>query len=404
MSRIHWLLLPSLLLLAACSDQAGEEATSPASEGSPAEIVRGVSDTEVVLGAYSDFSGPTAIWGVGSINGAKMRFDEANEAGGIHGRQIRFVVEDTGYTVPRAIQAANKLVHRDNVFAMVAALGTQLNNTVLPMQLEAGVPNLFPFTGARSMNEPFHRLKFTQRGVYYDEIRAGVKYAAEELGKSALCTIYQDTDYGHETLDAVTDQSAAMNMEVVQTAAHKPTETEFTAAILRLRNAGCDVVFMGTVHRDTVLILEAGRKMGWDDVMWIGNDVTYGDVIAGVPSGAAEGFTVFSHLAELYPEDGLAPEVADWWQRYETRYGAKPDTAAMEGYRAGALVVEALERAGRDLTVDGLVEAMESITDYTDLWGYKISFGPNDHKGVSESVMSVVENGRWVTRAERVTY
>lgn len=123
-----------------------------------------------------------------------------------------------------------------------------------------------------------------------------------------------------------------------------------------------------------------------------------------MPSGAAEGFVVFSHLAELYEENGLSADVADWWKRYESRFGDAPDTAAMEGYRAASLVVEALERAGRDLTVEALIAAMESIDDYTDLWGYKIGFGPRDHKGVSESVMSAVENGRWVTRADRVTY
>ena len=395
----------TVLLLALCAYSCGSgDPAAPDPSGETSESVRGVTDGEIILGAHSDLSGPTAIWGVGSINGARMRFDEANEAGGVHGRKIRYIVEDTSYQVPRAIQAANKLIHRDKVFALVMSLGTQLNNTVMPTQLEAGVPNLFPLTGARSMNEPYHRLKFTQRGIYYDEVRAGAKYAVEQQGKSVLCTIYQDTDYGHETLEAVQDQAAAMDMAVAAKAAHKPTESEFTAAILRLREASCDVVFMGTVHRDTVLILEAARKMGWNDVAWVGNDVTYGDVIAGQESGAAEGFSTFVHLAQLYEDDVLSKEVRAWWERYEERFGKAPDTPAMEGYRGADLVVMALERAGRDLTVDSLVAALESIDDYTDIFGYRVSFGPGDHKGVSESVLSVVEGGRWVTRAESISY
>jgi len=401
----YWRVCAALLLaLCTYSCGSGDPAAPHAGDEGGAVAVRGVSDDEIVLGAHSDLSGPTAIWGVGSINGARMRFDEANEAGGVHGRKIRYIVEDTSYQVPRAIQAANKLIHRDKVFAMVMALGTQLNNTVLPMQLEAGVPNLFPLTGARSMNEPYDKLKFTQRGIYYDEVRAGLRYAVEQQGKSTLCTIYQDTDYGHETLEAVRDQAAVMNLEVAATAAHKPTETEFTAAILRLREASCDVVFMGTVHRDTVLILEAARKMGWNDVSWVGNDVTYGEVIAGQESGAAEGFSAFVHLAELYRDDELSDEVLSWWDRYEERFGKAPDTPAMEGYRGADLVIRALELVGRDLTIDSFVAAMESIEDYTDMFGYRVSFGPGDHKGVSESVLSVVENGRWVTRAESITY
>ncbi|MGI9238175.1 MAG: ABC transporter substrate-binding protein [Woeseiaceae bacterium] len=389
----------ALIVLNACGS--GDPDTP---EDAGTASVPGVTDNEILLGSHTDLSGPTAIWGVGSINGARMRFDEANEAGGIHGRQIRFIVEDTGYQVPRAIQAANKLLHRDKIFAMTFALGTQINNTILPGQMEAGIPNLFPYTGARSMNEPFRRLQFTQRGVYYDEIRAGVRYSLEELGKTTPCIIHQDTDYGHENLDAVIDQAAEMKVEVAATAAHKPTETEFTATVLRLRNAGCDVVFMGTVYRDTVLILEAARKMGWDKVSFVGNDVTYGDVVSNLQSGASEGFSAFGHIAELYRDDDLSDEVAAWYDRYEERYGEKPVVAAVEGYRGADLIVEALEIAGKDLNVDSLIVAMESITDYTDMFGYKVSFGPNDHKGVSESVLSVVEDGRWVTKAKSVSY
>lgn len=370
--------------------------------GKPA--VRGVTDTEIVLGTHTDLSGPTAIYGIGTVNGARMRIDEANAAGGIHGRQIRLIVEDTGYTVPRAIQATNKLVNRDGIFAMVFGLGTQLNNTVMGTLFDAGVPNLFPFTGARSMNEPFRRLQFTQRGVYYDEIRAGVRYAADHFGMTTPCVVYQDTDYGVENLEAVQDQAAVMNLQIAATSAHKPTETEFTSAVLKLRNAGCDVIFMGTVHRDTILILETARKMGWDDVAFVGNDVTYGEVVSDLQSGASEGFSAFVHIAELYRDDDMSDAVAAWYDRYEERFGEKPPVAAIEAYRGTDLLVRALERAGPDLTVDALVAALESFTQFEDMFGYELSFGPDDHKGVGQSVLSVVENGRWVTRAEAVTY
>ncbi len=145
---------------------------------------RGVSSSEVVLGSYTDLTGPTAIWGVGATNAARMRFDEANEAGGVHGRQIRFVVEDTSYQVPKAISAVNKLLNRDEILAMILAVGTPLNNATMPTLFEANVPNLFPISGGRQMVEPFHPLKFTQRGIYYDEVRASVKYFVEKEGKT----------------------------------------------------------------------------------------------------------------------------------------------------------------------------------------------------------------------------
>ena len=389
-----------LILLFALSSCGGDSTrgTSAASAST-----QGVSDSEIILGSHTDLSGPVAIWGVGSIKGARMRFEEANEAGGVHGRQIKFVVEDTQYQIPRAIQAANKLINRDKVFAMVLALGTPTNNAVLTQQLKAGIPNMFPLTGARSMVEPYHDLKFAQRGIYYDEIRAGVKYFLEEMGKEKPCVIYQDTDYGQEILEGAEDQLKEMGKALVGVSAHKPTESEFTASIIRLRNAQCDVVFMGTIHRDTILILEAARKMKFD-VVFVGNNAAYGQVIAEQESGSGEGYHAFVHMAKLYKEDGLSDKVERWWDRYEARFNVEPGIPAMEGYRAADLVVTALENAGPDLDKAGFLAATEAIDNYQDIFGYQIQFGPGDHKGVSESLLSVVEDGKWKTLATAITY
>jgi branched-chain amino acid transport system substrate-binding protein len=375
----------------------GQDAATPAS------TEPGVTADEIILGSHTDLSGSVAIWGVGSIEGARMRLDEVNAQGGIHGRQVRLIVEDTQYQVPRAIQAANKLINRDKVFAMLLPLGTPMNNAVLTQQIESGVPNMFPLTGARSMIEPYHDLKFTQRGIYYDEIRAGVRYFVETRGKERPCVVYQDSDYGQEILEAAQDQLADMDLALAETSAHKPTESEFTAAIIRLRNAGCDVVFMGTVHRDTILVLEAARKMGFD-VDFVGNNAAYGQVIADQESGAGEGYYAFVHMTKIYPDDPMSPEVKAWWDKYVELYGKEPDIPAMEGWRAADLVVKGLEGAGRDLTREAFIRSIETVTDYTDIFGYRLEFGPGDHKGVSESVLSVVENGRWKTIAASVTY
>ena len=382
----------SVLLLAACDN------ASDSMSGTP-----GVTDSEIVLGTHTDLSGPVSIWGVDSINGVRMRFDEVNEAGGIHGRKIRFIVEDTQYQVPRAMQAVNKLINRDKVFALVLALGTPTNNAAMSQQVKAGVPNLFPLTGARSMVEPFQKLIFTQRGIYHDEIRAGVKYFLEEQGKRAPCVIFQDTDYGQEILQGAEDQLQRMGRELVSHSAHKPTESEFTSAIIRLRNAGCDVVFMGTVYKDTVLILETARKMNFN-ATFVGNNAAYGQVIAAQKSGSSEGYYAFSHMAKIYREDEPGVKALAWLDRYEQRFGEEPDLPAMEGYRGADLVVVALRRAGPDLSRESFLKAMESIDDYTDIFGYKIELGPNDHKGVSESVLSVVENGKWKTLATSISY
>ena len=390
------ILLTTIFGLVSCGGESETENT----QSMPTN--RGVNDTEVVLGVYTDLSGPTAIWGVGATNAARMRFDEVNANGGVHGRQIRYVVEDTSYQVPKAMSAANKLVNRDDVLAILMGVGTPLNNAIMPMLFENGVLNLFPISGGRQMVEPFHPLKFTQRGIYYDEVRAAVKYFVESKGRTTPCVIYQDTDYGLEILEGATDQAEAMGLSIAEVSAHKPTDSEFTAAILRLKSASCDFVLMGTIHHDTILVLEAARKMGWEGVDWIGNNAVYAQVIAEQESG--QGFYSFVHMARLYADDEMSPQVKAWWDRYIELYGEEPGLPAMEGYRGADLTVLALEKAGPNLTTDSLAKAVESITDYTDIFGYRVSFGPEKHSGAMGSVLSQVQDGRWVTLEQAISY
>src|ERR1700741_1080243 len=203
---------------------------------------RGVSKTEIVLGMHTDLSGPAATYGVSSSKAVKMRLDELNEKGGVNGRKIKLIVEDTQYQVPRAVQAGTKLINRDHIFAMVAGLGTPMNNALFKDQFDANVPNLFPLSAARSMYDPFHKLKFYGAASYVDQVRAGINYFVSKKGKKALCAMYQDTDFGKEVLDGIEAQADKMKVKIVETVTHKPTDQDFTAQITKLKAANCDLV------------------------------------------------------------------------------------------------------------------------------------------------------------------
>lgn len=364
----------------------------------------GVSDDKVLIGTHTDLTGPIALYGVESVHGARMRFEEANDAGGVHGRQIEFIVEDSVYQVPRSLQAANKLINFDEIFVMFLALGTPNNNAVITKQFEAGVPNLFPLTGARSMVEPFQRLMLTQRGIYYDEIRAAVKYFAENHDKTVPCVIYHDTDYGFEIYEAAQDQAAEMGLEIGATSAHKTNEIDFTAAVIKMRSADCDLVLLGTVVRDTMIILETKHKMGWENAAWVGNNAAAGLAVAQVPDGSSNGYYAFNHMSAIYPDTETREFSREWHKRFVDQFNAEPDVAAMEGYRGADLIIRAMEQVGPDLTRTKLIAALETFSDYTGPFGYHLSFSPTEHKGVSESVLVQVQNGRWVKLEERITY
>ena len=380
-----------LLVFLGCSPKSDD-----ASEVENVADTTGVSDDGIVFGTHTDLSGPISIYGTESVNGIRMRFDEANKAGGVHGRKLRFIAEDNQYSPQESIRAANKLIHRDKIFAMLLALGTPNNLNVMETQFEAGVPNLFPLTGSIHMAEPFHKLMFTQRGIYYDEMRAAVKYFVEEKGRTAPCVTYIDNDYGQEIYEGVVDQTTEMEIELVSAAAHERTETEFSATVLRFKEADCDLVLMGTVVIDSIGILDAARKIGWEDVDWVGSNAAGGNAVAEHPSGAGEGMYTMNHMTRVYPDTEENEAALSWFQNYQERYDMIPDLAAMEGYRGADLVVKALEIAGRDLTRDNFITALESISDYTDLWGYKLSFSPDNHNGLKVTGLSQIQNGRWV--------
>lgn len=399
MPRHVTLLFLALFALTAC-DGGGD-----GDRGAGEPSTRGVSATEIVIGSHNDLSGPAAIIGVAVVNGARMKFDEVNAAGGIHGRQVRFIVEDSQYQVPRAIQAANKLVNRDGILAMFNALGTPMNNAVMPMLFERGIPNLFPLTAARSMSEPFRRLQFSALGTYYNQVGAAVRYYVGEAGLATPCVVYQDTDFGQEILDGARAQAAKMGREIAAVSAHKPTDTEFTSAIIRLRGAGCDLVLMGTIHKDTILILETARKMGWNDVQFVGTTASNILSIAELDSGAAEGFAIFQHIPHRYRDDPeLDPAIATWWDDYVSRFGTSPDYGSFEGYRDAELLVQGLQNAGPELTVDSLIAGLEAIREYRDLFGLTSSFGPADHEAAEAAVLSVVVDGRWQVQPVTVRY
>lgn len=357
---------------------------------------RGVTKTEIVLGSHTDMSGPAAAFGATSANGMRMRADEINEAGGIHGRKIRLVVEDTQYQVPRAVQAGNKLLKNDKIFAMVGALGTPQNNAVLKDQLALNVPNMFPVTAAREMYEPMHRLKFAANASYYDQIRSGIKYMVQVKGKKAVCALYQDTDFGEEIHRGVQDQTKAMNIPLVATATNKPTDSDFSAQIAKLRAANCDLVAMGTIVRDSVVPYITARKMGWTNVDFMGTSAAYVNFVSNQPGNAMEGFYTLS--GTIFPSRATAPaNILAWMDKYKAKFNAEPNVGVAYGYDAMDLVAQGIQNAGPNLTTDSFIAGMEKISGYRDIFNGPVqSYGPNKRLGADLSFMFQVKGTDFV--------
>ena len=362
--------------------------------------VNGVTATEILLGTHSDLSGVAATYGISSTNGAKMRIEEANAAG-INGRKIKFIIEDAAYQVPKAVQACNKLIHRDKVFAFLVAIGTPMNNACFKDQLAANIPSLFPITAARSMYEPFDRLKFYASASYVDQVRSGINYLVKEKGKKAVCVMYQDTDFGKEILEGAKEQTEKLKIKIVETATHKPTDQDFTASLSKLKSAGCDLIVMGTIVRDTIIPYTAARKSGWD-VTFLGSSASYDTVVGAAPG--MDGFYGMG-LVEMPYADSKNPDMAKFVADYKAKYNIDPNVGAVYGYIAADLTVQGLTNAGKDLNVDSFVKGMEAIKDSRDkLGGPPVTFGPKIRQGANSSFLAEVKGGRWTKASEALGF
>jgi len=355
---------------------------------------QGVSADEVVIGSVNDLSGVFAAVGVPAVNGANLKFDEINAAGGVHGRMIRFVVEDNGYQIPRAMQGYNKLLNKDKVFAMLLSLGTPMNLAGFKLLDPKGIPNISPLSAARDMlKEPMGN-KFAGFSSYWDQVQAGVKYLAAEKGAKEICSMYIPSDFGKEIAESTKDVSAGLGLTFAAETTHKPDELDFVGSLTKMKAAGCDVITMALGVRQGITVVGTAKKLGWNDVSFMNTSAGFLGVVAAVPGGVTEGLYASSGWVDLYSraaEAAPAKFIAD----YKAKYDQPASGFAMLGYAAADTFVRALEAAGPDLTHESFTAGMESLSFYDDLTDAEISYGPGDHLGAADVVISVVEGGKW---------
>ncbi len=368
--------------------------------GEGEDRVRGVTDSEIRFGGAHDLSGVFAAVSNPALRGANLYIDEVNEAGGVHGRRIRYIVEDHGYQVPRATQAANKLVTRDEIFGMLLTLGTPHNLAAFPIMDRHDVPSLFPLTPARPILETgdFSR-RFSLSASYYHNVGNAIDWLYEREGFERLCVMYIPSDFGEEIHEAA--RSAAARHEgltLASATSHRPDETNFAGTLSRKRANNCDLLILGLAVRATVAVASSVRDMNWEGVELLASTAAFHAAVSGAPGRATEGMWAASAGPDIQTLRDR-PESAAFIEAYRQAHGQDPDAMAQTGYSIAYALVKALEQAGRDLTVDSLVTALESL-DYIDpVSGIHVRMSPEDHILLGDTWITRVSDGVWETKA-----
>jgi len=355
---------------------------------------QGVSPGEIVLGSIQDLSGPIAAYGKQLRNGLQMRADEINDAGGIRGRKVRLLVEDSSYDPKRALLAAQKLVTSDRIFALVNHLGTATNLAALPILLENNVINFLPMSGAREMFDPPHRLKFALLAPYYDQMRVIVPQLVRDKGFKTVGVVYQDDEAGLEMLRGVEAGLKSINMTIAERASFKRGATDFSSQVAKLKAAGCDMVALGTIIRETVGVLTEARKTDFNPA-FVGSNVVYTHLVHVLGGKAVEGLYAAQTISHPYPDEGSGP-VPDWIRRYKAKFAEDPTAASILGYLSLDMFAKAADKAGPNLTTDRFIAAIESMVFPPDPFGGpEVRFTRTNRLGANEVRLAQIQNGRW---------
>ena len=363
---------------------------------------QGITADEIVIGTHQDLSGPIKSWGVPVSNGMKMAVDEINAAGGIHGRKIRMILEDNGYDPKKAVLATQKMIEKDKIFANVGSMGSATVAAAMDITLDAGVPQLFPLTAAEftfkvDPSKPQERLKFNNLPPYVESTRAAVKFMLETKGFKKPCVVYQDDEYGKNVFDGFTQQLAAMKVEAVSVNSWKRGASDFSAQVAKMKSDGCDLVVIGGIVREPIGIMAEAKKLGWETTFLGGTPVNVLEVPA-LGKEVVEGLYAAGGFEVPY-EDTAQGKVKVWVDSYRKDFASTPNTQAIVGYNAVMTFAHYVKLAGKDLTGDKLLAALESGDVFQDIFnGPPTKFSKTDHLASTLISVQRVEKGRWAVQ------
>ena len=355
---------------------------------------QGVSKDEIVVGTIQDLSGPLAGFGKQARAGMQLAIAEINEQGGINGRKLKLLVEDDGYDPKKSVLAAQKLVNQDKIFMMLGHIGTAQNLAAMPVQFEKNVVNFFPITAAREMYEPLDRLKYSFAATYYDQMRITLPSLIKEKGAKKVCTMYQDDDFGLEVMRGAEAGLKSMNMEFAEKTSYKRGATDFSSQISKLQASGCELVVLGTIIRETIGAIGTARKIGFNPV-FVGSSAAYTDLIHKIGGKAMDGLYATMTVQNPYLDEASQP-IRFWANKYKTMFNEDPTVFSVDGYIIVNSFAQAAGKAGKNLTTDTFIKAMDATVLEPDMFGgAKATFSATKRLGSDASRLSQIQDGKW---------
>ena len=357
----------------------------------------GVTANEIVLGTHLDLSGPVAA-GMPSIrNGMQMRLDEANDAGGVHGRKFRLVVEDNGSQPQMAVRAIDKLLRKDEVFAIVNAFGSGPNAAVVKRAVDEGAIYFAPWGASSIIRKTAgdSQLLFTATPNYDTIMNTGVTWMIDQFKAKKVGYIYQEGPLGALMGEGVKRALTAKGMSYAAEAGYKAGDIDFSSQVARMKAADVDLIVLATITRETIGVMTEVKKLGWNNVKVLTGNPGRTGIVLQLGKDNVEGLYGVGTWKLFTATSGPEP-VKAWFANYKKKYTNEPDENALLAYAYTDMFVKAVQGAGKDLTADKVVKFLQTNTFEHPIFYDKQTFKGN-HFDPEFVEIDQVKGGAWVS-------
>jgi ABC-type branched-subunit amino acid transport system substrate-binding protein len=363
----------------------------------------GVTDTEIKVGNIMPYSGPASAYGtIGRTEAAYFR--RINAAGGINGRQIRFISYDDAYSPPKAVEQARKLVESDEVFLIFNSLGTPSNTAIQKYMNMKKVPQLFVQSGATKWNDP-KEFPWTMgwQPNYQNEARIYARYILKETPSARIAVLYQNDDYGKDYLKGLKDGLGAKAASMlVAEEAYEVAEPTIDSHIVKMKSLKADVFVDVTTAKFAAQAIKKSAEIGWKPLHFLNSvSTSIGSVIRPAGVENAQGIISVAFLMDaLDPQwkDDPGMKAFDEFLAKDFPEGNRADNQVMTGFNVAQTLVRVLEQCGDDLTRENAMKQAANLNDFRTtnlLPGIKINTSPIDFAPIKQVQLRRFKGETW---------
>jgi branched-chain amino acid transport system substrate-binding protein len=389
--------------LAICSAALALLAASSSGALAQKKYDTGASDTEIKIGNIMPYSGPASAYGVIGKTEAAY-FKKINDAGGINGRKINFITYDDGYSPPKTVEQARKLVESDEVLLVFNSLGTPPNSAIHKYMNSKKVPQLFVATGATKWNDP-KDFPWTMgwQPSYQSETQIYAKYILKEKPNAKIAVLYQNDDYGKDYLKGLKDGLGAKAASMIVTEeSFETSEPSVDNHIVKLKSTNADIFVNISTPKFAAQAIKKMGEIQWKPLHFLNNvSASVGSVIK--PAGYENSQDIISAAYLKDPSDKQWDNDAGMKEFYaflakDFPEGDRLDGSVVVGYGVSQTLVKVLQMCGDNLTRENVMKQAASLKDFRTevlLPGIKINTGPNDFAPISQLQLMKFKGDKW---------